>query len=105
MEPHRGSLPDLIRRVWYKCDRLFSDNEASIDVGSLANEFARQFIPDKLVYLGNIAFLFVLNSLIFRIPVRFKPFYSSTLIGLESLINRLQGRLTSCFVVARWQKR
>src|ERR1700682_2709633 len=104
MEPHSGSLPDVIRRIWYKHDRFFSDNEASIDVDSYEREFAAQFKSNKLSYLGNIAFLFVLNSLIFRIPVRIKPFYSSVLMRLEAVINRLQGKLTSCFVVARWQK-
>jgi SAM-dependent methyltransferase len=104
MEPNSGSLPDVIRRVWYKHDRFFSDNEASIDVDSFEQEFAAQFKSHKLTYLGNIAFLFVLNSLIFRIPVRIKPFYSPILMKLEALLNRLQGKLTSCFVVARWQK-
>jgi len=104
MEPHSGSLPDAIRRVWYKHDRFFSDNEASIDVEAYAREFAAEFKSDKVSYLGNIAFLFVLNSLIFRIPLRAKPFYSPVLLKLEFLFNKLQGKLTSCFVVARWQK-
>lgn len=104
MEPHSGSLPDAIRRIWYKHDRFFSDNEASIDVEAYAREFAAQFKSDKINYLGNLAFLFVLNSLIMRIPVSVKPYYSPLLIKLESLINKLQGKLTSCFVVARWQK-
>ena len=43
MEPHSGSLPDVIRRIWYKHDRFFSDNEASIDVQALEREFAAQF--------------------------------------------------------------
>lgn len=104
MEPHSGSLPDVIRRIWYKRDRFFSANEASISVEFFAREFTTQFKSNKLSYLGNIAFLFVLNSLIFRIPLRAKRFYSPVLIRLESLINKLQGKLTSCFVVARWQK-
>lgn len=104
MEPHSGSLPDIIRRFWYKHDRFFSDNEASINVESLEREFSAQFKSSRVSYLGNIAFLFVLNSLIFRIPLRAKPYYSPVFIKLESLINKLQGKLTSCFVVARWQK-
>lgn len=104
MEPHSGSLPDVIRRFWYKHDRFFSDNEASIDVDAYAREFAGQFRGNKIDYLGNLAFLFVLNSLIFRIPVRVKPYYSSLFMKLEGWLNKLQGKLTSCFVVARWQK-
>jgi len=104
MEPHAGSLPDAVRRVWYKHDRFFSDNEASIDVDACQQEFAAQFRSDKLSYLGNVAFLFVLNSLIMRIPVKAKRYYSPFLMKLESLLNKVQGKLTSCFVVGRWQK-
>jgi SAM-dependent methyltransferase len=104
MEPHSGSLPDVIRRIWYKHDRFFSDNEASIDVDYFEREFTAEFKSHQISYLGNIAFLLVLNSLIFRIPVWVKPFYSPILMKLEAVINRLQGKLTSCFVVARWQK-
>ena len=68
MEPHSGSLPDVVRKVWYRFDRFFSDNEAAIDVGRLQEDFRNAFELKKADYLGNIAFLLVLNSLIFRIP-------------------------------------
>ncbi len=41
MEPHSGSFPDLVRRVWYRFDRFFSDNEAAIDVAYIAKGFWR----------------------------------------------------------------
>lgn len=104
MEPHSGSLPDVVRRVWYKHDHFFSDNEASVDIDEFEREFAVEFKSHKVTYLGNVAFLFVLNSLIFRIPVRLKPYYSCLLMRLEAVINRLQGKLTSCFAVAQWRK-
>ena len=105
MEPHSGSLPDLVRRVWYKFDRYFSDNEEAIDMKALQREFRSEFELRKAKYLGNLAFLLVLNSLIFRIPTWAKKFYSPLLMKLEGKIDKLQGRLTSCFVVAQWQKR
>ena len=105
MEPHTGSLPDLVRRIWYKHDRFFSDNEAAINVRSLEQEFAAQFEFERVSYQGNVAFLLVLNSLVFRIPVRAKPYYSPLLLKLETLINEIQGKLTSCFVVGRWRKK
>jgi SAM-dependent methyltransferase len=104
MEPHSGSLPDIVRRFWYKHDRFFSDNEASIDLERIREEFSSRFTPIRVRYSGNIAFLLVLNSLIFRIPLGIKPLYSPALMALESAINRLQGKLTSCFVAAQWQK-
>src|SRR5687767_11781970 len=105
MEPHSGSLPDLVRRVWYRFDRFFSDNEAAIDVGALEKDFAEQLELKRLTHLGNVAFLLVLNSLIFRIPHGAKKIFAPWLLKVEPLINRLQTKLTSCFVVAQWQKR
>ncbi|HEX4900759.1 MAG TPA: class I SAM-dependent methyltransferase [Pyrinomonadaceae bacterium] len=105
MEPHSGSLPDVIRKFWYKHDHYFSDNEAAIDLNDLERQFSSRFSFHKVKYQGNLAFLLVLNSLIFRIPPRLKPFYSGPLISLEAVISRFQTKLTSCFVVAQWQKK
>jgi 2-polyprenyl-3-methyl-5-hydroxy-6-metoxy-1,4-benzoquinol methylase len=105
MEPHSGSLPDLIRRVWYRLDRFFSDNEASIDIERLQRDFQSHFELKRVQHLGNLAFLLVLNSLIFRIPPRVKKLLAPSLMKLEPLINKLQTKLTSCFVVAQWQRK
>jgi ubiquinone/menaquinone biosynthesis C-methylase UbiE len=104
MEPHSGSLPDVVRRVWYRFDRFFSDNEAAIDVNALQRDFRESFELRKVNYLGNIAFLLVLNSLIFRIPPKSKKLFAPLLMKLEPWINKLQTKLTSCFVVTQWQK-
>jgi SAM-dependent methyltransferase len=104
MEPHSGSLPDVVRKVWYRFDRFFSDNEAAIDVGLLQKDFRNAFELKKANYLGNIAFLLVLNSLIFRIPPKSKRFFAPLLMRLEPWVNKLQTKLTSCFVVTQWQK-
>ena len=104
MEPHTGSLPDVVRRIWYRFDRFFSDNEAAIDVARLQNDFRNRFELKQVNYLGNIAFLLVLNSLIFRIPPTSKRFFAPLLMKLEPVVNKLQTKLTSCFVVTQWQK-
>lgn len=104
MEPHSGSLPDLVRKVWYRFDSFFSDNEAAIDVGALEKDFSGSFKLRTINYLGNVAFLLVLNSLIFRIPPESKRFFAPLLMKLEPWVNKLQTKLTSCFVVTQWQK-
>lgn len=104
MEPHSGSLPDLVRKVWYRFDRFFSDNEAAIDVEMLKTDFTGSFELKKADYLGNVAFLLVLNSLIFRIPPKSKRLFAPLLMKLEPWVNKLQTKLTSCFVVTQWQK-
>ena len=105
MEPHSGSLPDLIRRVWYRFDRFFSDNEASIDIERLQHDFHSHFELKRVQHLGNVAFLLVLNSLIFRLSPAAKKTLAPSLMKLEPLINRLQTKLTSCFAVAQWQRK
>jgi SAM-dependent methyltransferase len=105
MEPHSGSLPNVIRKFWYKHDRFFSENEAAIDLRALEQEFSSRFNFKTLKYRGNLAFLLVLNSLIFRIPPHFKSCYSSWLMSMEAPINKFQGKLFSCFAIAQWQKR
>jgi ubiquinone/menaquinone biosynthesis C-methylase UbiE len=104
MEPHSSSLPDVIRRVWYRFDRFFSDNEAAIDIELLRRDFGDRFTLKRVKYLGNVAFLLVLNSLIFRIPPGSKKFFAPLLMKLEPVVNKLQTRITSCFAVTQWQK-
>ena len=86
-------------------DLFFSDNEAAIDVGALEKDFRDCFELKKAKYLGNFAFLLVLNSLIFRIPPGAKEYFAPVLMKLEPLVNKLQTKLTSCFVVTQWTKR
>jgi len=104
MEPHRGSLPNVVRRIWYRFDCFFSDNEAAIDIEALQEDFRDAFELKKVRHLGNFAFLLVLNSMIFRIPPKSKRFFAPLLMKLEPIVNRLQTKLTSCFVVTQWQK-
>ncbi|MGE0129700.1 MAG: class I SAM-dependent methyltransferase [Blastocatellales bacterium] len=104
-EPHKGSLPDVIRQWWYKHDSLFANNEEAIDLKAMKSEFASRFTFNLERYFGNAAYLLVLNSLVFRIPLKLKPFYTPTLLHLESLIGPLQGRLLSCFAVCQWRKK
>lgn len=104
-EPHNRSLPDLVRACWYKHDHLFAHNEASIDLPGLREEFSKQFSCRSESYRGNIAYLLVLNSMVFRIPWTLKRLYSPALLKIESLFDGHQGPRLSCFVVSQWQKR
>jgi SAM-dependent methyltransferase len=105
MEPHAGSLPDWFRRRWYRWDPLFLPNEAAIDVPGLAHRFADRFAPVATTYGGNVAFLLVANSMVFRIPPRLKGRYSPALLRCERWLGRLQGPALSCFAVCQWRKR
>src|SRR5262249_53337800 len=103
-EPHKSSFPDLIRQRWYPYDSLFADNEEAINLRAMKREFSSCFSFIREKYLGNFAYLLVLNSMIFRIPLRLKHFYTTPLLFFESLISPIQGRFLSCFVVCQWRK-
>ena len=105
VEPHQGAALDWIRRYWYRHDPLFASNEASIDLEALKQEFSSGFEFKRESYRGNLAYLLVLNSMVFRLPLRLKPVYTPALLKLEAFISPLQGKRLSCFVVCQWQKR
>jgi len=104
-EPHKRSLPDLVRSYWYKHDRLFAHNEASIDLQGLKKDFSKHFSFTTESYRGNIAYMLVLNSMVFRMPLALKRLYSPALLKIESLVGNFQGRFLSCFVASKWQKK
>lgn len=105
LEPHVGSLPDVFRRFWYKRDAMFSDNEAAVDIEHLKRRYAESFDFVHEVYGGNIGHLLIYNSMIFRIPLRWKPLYTPFVLRLEGWIGRLQGKRLACFVVCQWRKK
>jgi SAM-dependent methyltransferase len=105
-EPHTGSLPDWFRQRWYRRDvSMFSRNEAAIDIDDLKAKYARHFDFAKEQYCGNLAFLLVYNSMIFRIPLALKPWYTTALLRMEASLNRLQGRRLACVVIGQWRKK
>lgn len=105
-EPHAGSAPDMIRRLWYRFDRqIFERNEAGIDLAALEAANASRFDFVKTSFGGNIAYVLVLHSLVLRIPLWLKKWYSPLVLPLERPIARLQGKATSCFMVCQWKKK
>lgn len=104
-EPHAGSLPDLFRQQWYKRDLIFGRNEAAIDVDELKQKFAGSFEFVRELYGGNIGFLLVFNSLVFRIPLSVKRFYSPVVLRLEAAISRMQRKQSACTVIGQWRKK
>ena len=104
-EPHARSFPDAVRRLWYKFDRLFEANEEAIDVDELKSKNAGRFEFMTTRYSGNLAYLLVYNSLIFRVPLSWKRVYAPPLLVAEAAINRVLSRGISCFVVCQWRKK
>jgi SAM-dependent methyltransferase len=104
-EPHAGSLPDIVRRAWYRRDSLFEDGEAAVDIGAMERAHAGDFDVVWKRFMGNAAYLLVLNSMVFRVPLWSKRWYAPLLSGVEALLQPLQGRTLSCFALCRWRRR
>ncbi len=104
MEPHSETIVERFRQAWYKRDPLFAENEAAINMSELHKKFENHFEFTKESYLGNLGYLFVLNSMVFRLPLSLKPYYSTPIIKAENILNKIFGRRLSCFVTAQWKK-
>lgn len=105
VEPHKGSIWDFARKTWYPRDaKMFAANEGSIDIEQIKNNFQNNFSFEYENYSGNIAYLLVLNSLVFRIPLFLKSIYSYPLFLIEWIFNLFTGKKLSCYVIARWKK-
>lgn len=105
MEPHAGSLPDVFRKIWYKTDTsYFEENEGSVDIEHLKKRFEGRFEYSQTVYTGFLAFLLVYNSYVFRMPLGWKKYYSPFLLWLDRIFEPIQGKFGSCIVVGQWKK-
>ena len=105
-EPNSGSLLDLARKLWYRLDtRFFEKNESSIDFERLRAQTDAKLELDHIRYGGNLAHLFVMSSMQFRIPQAAVKWYAPGLLWLEPRLERLQGPLLSCWGLALFQKR
>ncbi len=103
-EPHKGTIFDTIRQWWYRHDDLFAANEEAIDVVALKDEFKDRFQTKSEVYSGNVGYLFVLNSMVFRIPIGIKKLYSPLFLRLEAFFEKYQNPRFSCMAQAQWRK-
>lgn len=105
MEPQSGSLPDVARKVWYKIDRAyFEENEGSVDINHLKKRFKGRFQYNRIRHTGFLAFLLVYNSYVFRMPLHWKKYYSPFLLKVDKFTEPLQGKFFSCIAVCQWQK-
>lgn len=105
-EANRGSWLNGLRRIWYKIDPLFEDNETPLDLEELQSKFAARFEFLLAAYHGHIAYLLVFNSMVFRIPWRLKRLFAPVLLDLEVFLQRhFSSKRVSCFFVAQWRKK
>ena len=105
-EPVANSIFSKIRTLWYKMDRrYFQDNEESIDFKKLIKNEKERFEVLNVFYGGNIAYLLVNCSMVFRIPTKYVKFYAPALIRAEFFFNLFQPAILSLWGMCLMRKR
>jgi len=105
MEPHKGSIQNWFRQRWYGKDKLFEENEEAVDITQIEKEHHNKFRVISKEFHGGPAYLFVLNSMVWRIPHKIKKYYSSPLLFIEKLIDPLINRYLAGHTVCQWRKK
>lgn len=104
-EPHQGSAFSRLRAIWYRHDSLFAANEESLDIEGLKREFEGLFEFKVEQHVGSAAYLLVLNSMIFRVPLWLKRIYSPAVMRLEKLFSGFHSPAFSLAVICQWEKK
>ncbi len=105
-EPNSECGLEAVRKLWYRHDRYFdAATERALshdDIAAIASK--NSLVPIRCAYSGGPAYFLILNSLLFRIPVKLKRYLAPPLFLLEAAYNRLPWK--SCFptFIACWQK-
>lgn len=104
-EPHKESSFNRLRGMWYRHDSLFADNEESLDIEDLKREFTDLFEFKAEKHVGSVAYLLVLNSMIFRVPLWLKRLYSPVLMRVEKMASGFHSQTFSLAVICQWEKK
>jgi ubiquinone/menaquinone biosynthesis C-methylase UbiE len=105
-EPAAGSIMDYFRKLWYKTDnKYFEENEQSIDINKIKEDFSDKFDFLKIKYGGNIGYLLVHESIAFRIPINLIKYYAPVLLPIDRFIQKFQFRLISCWGITVVRKK
>ena len=84
---------------------LFAEEEAAIDMTGIKGNHSHQFDFEVERYMGNIAYIAVLNSMVLRVPSWFKKLYAPIFMDAEATLNRLLPAGLACYALARWRKK
>lgn len=104
-EPASGTFLDLLRQLWYRFDPLFEESEKAVDLEAMERTCQDLFDFQSDEYVGNLAYIFVLNSMILRVPMSLKNAYSPWMLRAEGVLNKVLPKFLSCAVVCSWRKK
>lgn len=104
-EPNDGFVLERIRGLWYGQDKYFdADSEHALDHAELLKSVSGEFSLNSLSYIGGPAYFLILNSLILRVPLTWKPKLAPVLTRIERLYHHLPGKFLFPAFLASWRR-
>jgi SAM-dependent methyltransferase len=105
IEPNARFFLNVMRKAWYRRDKWFDEaEEDALDHAALLGQAEGLFNVESVSFAGGPAYFGILNSLVLRVPINFKPMLAIPLFGLESLYNLLPGQAPFPMFTARWRR-
>lgn len=106
MEPSSKFFMDPVRRLWYRIDKRMFDNETerALDHDKLFAKAKGAFTIESLKYFGGPGCAFILNGMIFRIPLRMKTLTAPMLFQAETAWNVMPWSAMHFLFLARWRR-
>ncbi len=105
VEPPSGTIVDLLRKFWYRFDKHFAENEASVDLSFLRSKLASSFLRTEFQFGGGPAYYLIFNSLVTRIPLWLKGWLARPLFFLDKYLEPILPKAFAGYVVIKAQKK
>ena len=104
MEPNKDTWVNKIRKLWYRVDNKFTDDEEAISYKNTLKPLLNTGFREKSInYGGNIAYIVIGQSLTLGIPQKYKKYLSPISFFLERILNKLP-IMPKLFFTAVWEK-
>ncbi|MBS4095609.1 MAG: class I SAM-dependent methyltransferase [Sulfuricella sp.] len=104
VEPNKDTWLNRLRMLWYRLDNRFHETEEAISYNELLRPKLSIGFEEELVFSGgNIAYLFIAQSLILRVPFQLKRLLYGPLSRAERLLEMLPFT-PKLFIAGRWRK-
>jgi SAM-dependent methyltransferase len=106
IEPNADTFINYIRKIWYKIDNRFGDDEGALSYKRQLKPFINSLNFEEDIYFegGNLAYLLILQSGILNIPEKYKLKILKPSLFTERLLNKIPF-FPKLFFAARWKKK
>jgi SAM-dependent methyltransferase len=106
MEPSSQFVLEPVRKIWYRVDRKMFDaqTEHSLNHEDLLHLAKDRFTVESVRFFGGPGCAFILNGMVFRIPLSIKSLIAPALSKMEVAWNHLPWRACHFLFIAKWMR-